>query len=52
MIPHCEYKEVALLESNFDRSLDKLIIECSAWKKLSNSFGVVIPNYFDEFVTN
>lgn len=29
-----ESKDVLLLESNFDRSLEKLIIECTAWKKL------------------
>lgn len=44
-----EPKEVQLLESNFDRSLEKLVIECTAWKKLAH-IGVVVPNYFDEFV--
>ena len=36
------------LESHFDKQLIKLLIESVAWKKLS-SFGIVIPQYADDF---
>ena len=36
------------LESHFDKQLIKLLIETIAWKKLS-SFGIVIPQYADDF---
>lgn len=38
-----ESKDVLLLESNFDKAIDKLIIECTTWKKLTH-IGVVVPN--------
>lgn len=40
-----------MLNSNFDKNLDKLITEVVAWKKLTH-MGVVIPNVYDEFITN
>lgn len=41
-----------MLECKFDRSLEKLLIEVGGWKKLLPSgFGVVVPNYADEFYT-
>lgn len=45
---HGENSEVKLLESNFDKALDKLMIECTAWKKLAQ-IGVVIPPKFEDF---
>lgn len=38
------------IERNFDRHLDKLMHETMAWKMLV-PFGVMIPNYADEFTT-
>jgi hypothetical protein len=39
------------IESNFDKYLEKLIFESLAWKKLV-PFGVIVPNWADEFITN
>jgi len=38
------------IESHFDRSLEKLMYEAVAWKKMA-IFGVVIPNYIEDFTT-
>lgn len=46
-----EEEDFLYLTSNFDKNLDKLICEVVAWKKLTH-MGVVIPNVYDEFITN
>jgi dynein heavy chain, axonemal len=38
---------VGYLESNFDRSILKLIKEASSWHKLK-TYGAVVPPYADE----
>lgn len=38
------------IESNFDRPLERLMHEVVAWKKLI-PFGIVVPNYADDFTT-